>query len=532
MRILNQWHNLSISKKLYGVIGVMAVLIVLELLTLWFAMNTLSAVRAFVGGEGLWSKAQKDAAASLQQYVYNGDEKNYEAFLNHLKINEGDHKARIELEKPNPDFNKVREGFLEGGNHPEDIDAMIKLLRRYYNIFYIREAIVAWSNADKYLAELRAAGSEYHQIIHSKKTKFNQIQELSDRIKQLNAQLTVEENRFSQVLGEGSRWLENLIIGLLSFAVLMVEGVGLSLAFYTSRSISRGLNEITEVASDIGHGNFSRRVNVTYKDEIGTLGNSLNQMGEMLQKSYSELEARVEERTAELAKAVRARDEFLSIASHELKTPLTSLNLQTQVRRRMLNKNDNSFVTRETIEKMVTNDEKQVSRLINLVDDILDISRLTTQKFHLNKTQCDLSHLVKVVVERFALNFQNAACTVTTDFANALEGEWDASRIEQVIENLLTNAMKYGAGKPIHIKTWLKDKWVCLSVADQGIGIAEDDQARILMQFERAVSGYAITGLGLGLYISNEIVKMHNGHILVQSELGKGATFILSLPKT
>lgn len=109
----------------------------------------------------------------------------------------------------------------------------------------------------------------------------------------------------------------------------------------------------------------------------------------------------------------------------------------------MLNKNDNSFVTRETIEKMVTNDEKQVSRLINLVDDILDISRLTTQKFHLNKTQCDLSHLVKVVVERFALNFQNAACTVTTDFANALEGESDASRIEQVIENLLTNAMKY-----------------------------------------------------------------------------------------
>jgi signal transduction histidine kinase len=93
--------------------------------------------------------------------------------------------------------------------------------------------------------------------------------------------------------------------------------------------------------------------------------------------------------------------------------------------------------------------------------------------------------------------------------------------------------MKYGAGKPIHVRTWFdNNEGAKLSVADQGMGIAEEDQARIFMQFERAVSGYAITGLGLGLYISNEIVKMHKGHIVVQSELGKGATFIFSLPKS
>src|SRR5262245_36113526 len=116
------WRDLSISKKLYIVIGIMAVLIAGELLTLTFAMSTLSAVRAFVGGESLWTKGQKNAAIHLQRYGITRNEEDFRAFLKYLEAPEGDHAARLELQKPNPDLDIVRAGFRQGNIHPEDID--------------------------------------------------------------------------------------------------------------------------------------------------------------------------------------------------------------------------------------------------------------------------------------------------------------------------------------------------------------------------------------------------------------------------
>src|ERR1700722_14012122 len=119
--LLNQWKNISIAKKLYFVVGIMALLIGGELVTLRFAMRNLSAARAFVGGESLWSKAQKNAVFNLQRFGITKNEKDYEAFLEALKVNEGDHQARIELFKENPDMKLMREGFLQGHIHPDDI---------------------------------------------------------------------------------------------------------------------------------------------------------------------------------------------------------------------------------------------------------------------------------------------------------------------------------------------------------------------------------------------------------------------------
>ena len=142
-------YNISIAKKLYFVVGIMAFLLMIELGALFFSIHTLSAVRAFVGGEGLWSKSQKNAIYSLEKFANTRDYQDYTDFQNFMKVQSGDHNARLELLKENPDLKIVYEGFINGRNNPEDIDGMIKLIRRFHNISYIQKALTIWSQADQ-----------------------------------------------------------------------------------------------------------------------------------------------------------------------------------------------------------------------------------------------------------------------------------------------------------------------------------------------------------------------------------------------
>lgn len=230
--------------------------------------------------------------------------------------------------------------------------------------------------------------------------------------------------------------------------------------------------------------------------------------------------------------AVRARDEFLSIASHELKTPLTPLKLHTQLLLRTLAKNGTlDQFPLEKIIRMAESSDRQIQRLAQLVDDLLDISRMNIGKLEMVAEEFDLADLINDVLERFAGQVQQSSCTIQLDMPHAVIGRWDRFRLEQVFINLLTNALKYGAGKPVTISmTSPTPNFVHLEVKDQGIGIAKEDQNRIFERFERAVSSTHFGGLGLGLYIANEIARAHGGQLLVHSELGKGSSFTLALP--
>jgi PAS domain S-box-containing protein len=228
--------------------------------------------------------------------------------------------------------------------------------------------------------------------------------------------------------------------------------------------------------------------------------------------------------------AIRARDEFLSIASHELKTPLTSLKLQAQMRSRDLKKGDLKRFTPEKLPQLVADDEKQVNRLIRLVDDMLDISRVQSGKLTFDPECFDLNELVSETLRRFSAQIDASQSKVTFRAGTPAVGNWDRFRIEQVFINLLTNALKYGAGNPIQIDISTEGDFALLRVQDQGIGIQQQDQERIFGQFERAISASSISGLGLGLYISRKIIEGHQGKILVQSEPGRGSVFTIELP--
>lgn len=248
------------------------------------------------------------------------------------------------------------------------------------------------------------------------------------------------------------------------------------------------------------------------------------------QSEQKELLTKLKKIQTELEQAVRTRDEFMSIASHELKTPLTSLKLQSQLRKRNLQKGDHSAFTLEHLTKMFDADERQLERITHLIDDMLDISRISSGKLTMSMEQFDLCELVRDLVERSSEQFVAAGCSIKIDVCQSAIGCWDRFRIEQVIMNLLTNAMRYGAGKPILLEVKASKDGAEIIVRDHGRGIAEENHERVFQKFERAAVGNEISGLGLGLYIAKQIVEAHHGSIRVESKLGQGATFIVELP--
>jgi PAS domain S-box-containing protein len=232
----------------------------------------------------------------------------------------------------------------------------------------------------------------------------------------------------------------------------------------------------------------------------------------------------------ELRAALEARDTFLSIASHELKTPLTSLHMATQLRQRELKRNFPEAFTQEKAAKFLSAQEAYVRRLNKIVDDLLDVSRITEDRFHISPDSFDLGEMVLEVRDRFKLTSEASAIELNVEVSDRLIGYWDRFRLEQVIVNLLTNAIRYGLGKPVQLSVLLENSKAVILVKDSGMGISLENQARIFGRYERAVSENEVSGLGLGLYISYEIVKAHRGVIRVTSEVGKGSEFRVILP--
>ncbi|MBN1206716.1 MAG: CHASE domain-containing protein [Myxococcaceae bacterium] len=232
----------------------------------------------------------------------------------------------------------------------------------------------------------------------------------------------------------------------------------------------------------------------------------------------------------ELRQAVQARDEFLSVASHELKTPLTPLSLKLQtLAREAAAQPDSPFALK--VRAHVEAGRKQLKRLSDLIGDLLDVSRISSGQMKLYWEPVDFAAVVREVAARLEPEAAKAQSLLTVEVPEAVPGSSDRMRLEQIVENLLTNAIKYGAGKPIQVRLEARSERVTLTVKDQGIGIAPEDQARIFERFERAVSGRNYGGLGLGLYITRTIVEALGGTLRVQSQLDQGACFTVELPR-
>lgn len=239
---------------------------------------------------------------------------------------------------------------------------------------------------------------------------------------------------------------------------------------------------------------------------------------------------KLKEKEEQLSAALKIREEFLSIASHELKTPLTSLRLQAEFRKRAYEKGTLKTMDDKKIGQLIDGDLRQITRITRLIDDMLDISRIDSGKLSVHANTFDLAKAAVEVIERCRPQFDANNVTVLFQSEGQVIGNWDQFRIEQVITNLLINALKYGQGKPVEVSVFNDNNSAVLKVKDYGSGISKENQTRIFERFERAVEGRQISGLGLGLFIAKQIIEIHNGKISVESELGKGSVFKVELP--
>jgi signal transduction histidine kinase/DNA-binding response OmpR family regulator len=243
--------------------------------------------------------------------------------------------------------------------------------------------------------------------------------------------------------------------------------------------------------------------------------------------------SQMKEIQTKLEHLIYSRDEFLSIASHELKTPLTALKLQLQITKRKINPTKNQMPTVENLNETFKTSLRQVESLIRLVDDLLDVSRVRLGKLTFDFDEVNLSDIVKDVLLRLSGQLDVARCSVETHLAEKVMGYWDRVRLEQVISNLITNAIKYAPGSKILLFTDVKSSQRIASfvIQDNGAGIPPAKQKMIFERFERAVEGMSsVSGLGLGLFISKGIIEAHHGSIIVESEEGRGTKFVIELP--
>jgi len=230
-----------------------------------------------------------------------------------------------------------------------------------------------------------------------------------------------------------------------------------------------------------------------------------------------------------LRKAIVLRDDFLSVASHELRTPLTSLKLEVANLARIARR-DSADGAPKVIAK-VEKIDSQAARLHRLIDELLDVSRIAAGRLELHMEPVDIAQVVNEVGARFSEEALRVGCALTVRAPVAVVGNWDKSRLDQVVTNLVSNAIKYGDCKPIEVELGADDDRAVLVIRDRGVGIAAHDHERIFGRFERAASSRNYGGIGLGLWIVKQIVDALGGRVNVESTQGSGSTFTVELPR-
>jgi two-component system, sensor histidine kinase len=497
-----------------------------------FSINTLSSVRAYVGGEGLWSKAQKDGLYQLLKYARTNNEADYDEFKTFMKVNQGDHKARIELGKgAEANLRIARVGFIEGRNDSDDVDGMIKLFLRFHSDKYISRAIVAWTRADEVISGFMVLGERLHQAIHAQPYSRKNVYAILDQIDPLNDRLTPLEDEFSFALGDGSRWLEHVILRLLFIVALTVECTGLLLAITVSRSIQRGLKELLLSSQAVAKGDFHRKAVAFSRDEIGTLANNFNSMAEELERlelenreANNSLERKVKLRTSELELKNKELEQFAYVASHDLQEPLRTISGFAEL------------LQKEYRDQLAGNGHKYLEylsqgsdRMKTLIKDLLDYSRIGREK---EARLVDSRQLLSEVLADLDKNIRESDTRIHAARLPKLRAY--PTELKLLLQNLITNAIKFRHPdrKPeIHIEAAPEPGVWKFMVSDNGIGIEPQFLERIFIIFQRLHSRAKYEGSGIGLAHGKKIAELHGGKIWAESQPGTGSQFFFTISR-
>jgi len=267
------------------------------------------------------------------------------------------------------------------------------------------------------------------------------------------------------------------------------------------------------------------------KDKLGRLAPAIErELRECRERAARRLaENTLRESEERLRDALRAGDEFVTIASHELKTPLASLNLEVESAQRLLGR-DAAALSVEKMEAKLARVSFQVTRLTALINNFLDVTQITSRRIVLLRETFDLRKVAHTALARVRESLAHSGSTINMRADAPVVGKWDVLRINSVMISLISNAIKYGEGKPIDIDVEVRGDQACFVVMDRGVGMSVEEQERILRRFDKPALRRPLGGLGLGLWVAREVIVAHGGTIALASKPGSGSTFTVLLP--
>ena len=573
------------------------------------SVDTLSAVRAFVGGESLWSKGQKEAVYQLSRYVASYDALDYQRFQKALAVPLGDRRARVALEQTPPDLGAAYRGFLEGGNHADDVDGLVQLFLRFRRVGFMADAIALWTAADLQIMELDDLGRQIHERLATGDTGSPELRALKARLPELGERLTERALRFSAVLGEASRTARRLVIvvtlllaaGLTLAGVLLTshmlkqqsrveralresndrwvlaaEAAGMGLYDWDLRTGKATLDaraaalyglpaepvtvEAASLSRDILHPDDAARfraamsqtiahpapVMVRYRvvlngverhiqanscarfqEQDGADGVGVGMVGILRDVSDEMHAAQLQLDKDAAERAYRSMGEFLSRVSHELRTPLNAVLGFTEL------------MQTDPVDPLTPTQAQRLQRVLDsgrhllaLINDILDLGSLDEGQAMLPVQPVALAPVLQASLNQIETMAHAQQVSVVPDLPHAeLLVMADARRLEQVLVNLLSNAVKYNRPSgEVHLSCEREGDAVSITVRDTGLGLRPDQVEQLFQPFNRLGAQFSkVQGSGLGLVITQELVKRMGGSLTVESTEGVGTRMVVHL---
>lgn len=469
----------TVQNKLNIIIGLVILVLLFGLLNFWFGMRVMAGIRAYVSGEGLWSKAQKAAVINLERYTKSYDELDYQAFLANINVQLGDRQAKLEMNKPDPGMAVVRDGFIKGGNHPDDVGNLYFLYRRFKDISYMKSAIQTWNEGDQEIANLLNVGRQIHELVSTplppgtaadgpaRQSQDAKLSSLMGQIYEIDARLTVLENRFSATLGEGSRQITKTLLTTTIIITSLLGILSLTVAVMIARAIIR---------------------------------------------------------------LDRQKSEFVSFASHQLRTPLTAINWSAES---LLAGPTGNLTAAQ--KNSATRLHESGRRMSALIGDLLRISSLDLGTYRPEEREVRINETLQSVIRDQQKKIKQKGISLVANIdPNLPVIKTDGQLLTIVFQNLISNSVKYSReGGWIDVSVETKKGYLLIRVSDNGIGIPEQQQEQIfskLFRADNAVEDNSSEGTGLGLYITKAMVGRLGGKIWFDSHENKGSNFYVKIP--
>lgn len=518
--------DLPIPKKLALIIAIPFSVVLMLLALSVGGFEALSGIRAYVGGEGLYSKAQKDAVNHLDRYARSGDPREYEQFERYLAAPLGDQAARLELEKPDYDYAAAARAFEQGRNDPGDIPMMIIIFRWGRHVSYVDHAIAIWAQGDVKINALRAVGAELHREIASGSPVQARVGELLGQTAVLNAELTRLEDDFSSTLGEAARWLKSLLLLVMLQATLLASLLGIALARAVARRLIGEIDHLKEATTRVAHGDFSQLIAAESRDEIGQLATLFGEMAALRKQAEDALARRLTELAAANARILqneKLKSDFFSNISHEFRTPLTLIMAPLDV---LLSGAYGPIADaqRSLFESMQNN----AVRLLQMVQGLLDFQKLEARKIEVTREAVDVIALTRSIWSDFLplLHRKGLDGHFECEPDSAVVG-LDRYLFERIAFNLIANAVKFTEQGTITVALMVVQDRLRLEVHDTGIGIPESEIPHLFEKFRQieASATRRFEGSGLGLALVEEFAALLDGDVSVLSQLGQGSVF-------